>query len=94
MKNAHGLIDQLSWGICWQGMGRIQWNEENTAHQNFYSTLNTRLSCSFAHNWTFTLWGRNITGNKYNSFWFESMGRQYYQKGNPSQWGAEIRYCF
>ena len=94
MKNAHGLIDQLSWGICWQGMGRIQWNEENTAHQNFYSTLNTRLSCSFAHNWTFTLWGRNITGNNYNSFWFESMGRQYYQKGNPSQWGAEIRYCF
>ena len=37
------------------------------------------------------LWGKNLTNHDYRAFYFESMGRGFYQKGAPLQVGVDVR---
>lgn len=75
--------------LAWQGMGRLYWNETNTASQDFYGMLNASATFN-AGRFSFGLWGRNLTDTRYNTFYFRSVGNSFVQKGKPLQFGASL----
>ena len=74
----------------WNGRGKTYWSEDNQASENFYGTLDARLSLSHGQV-EMGLWGKNLTNHDYRAFYFESMGRGFYQKGAPLQVGVDVR---
>jgi outer membrane receptor protein involved in Fe transport len=86
----------LTLGASYTGAGKIYWTESNTAiagnpaAQKFYGTLNAHVTwqCKTVE---VDLWGHNLTGAKYNTFYFESMSRGFAQKGKPVQFGVDLR---
>ena len=83
----------LTFGIGCNGAGKIYWTEDNTASQAFYSQLNARVTFH-SKKFGITLWGRNLTNSKYNTFYFVSASRGYEQHGKPIQIGADINISF
>jgi outer membrane receptor protein involved in Fe transport len=88
-KLKNPLLHNITIGANCTGAGRIYWDEANSASQNFYSLLGARMvfGCKFG---TVTLWGKNLTGTEYNTFYFESSDRGFEQHGKPRQLGVEI----
>lgn len=88
-----GLIENISLGADYNGVGRIYWTENNSAYQNYYSTLDSHLmvELSFCQ---INLWAKNITDSKYNVFYFESMGRGFHQLCKPAQVGVDLKFSF
>ena len=72
------------------GAGRIYWNEANTRSQNFYCLAGASVAFT-APKWSLRLWSENITGTRYDTFYFLSMGRSFTQRGLPARFGATIR---
>ena len=93
VSNDNNLLKNIIVGVQGNGLGRIYWNEENTARQNFYCTLKAHVLFDFGQ-WSVNLWGDNLTCTKYNSFYFESSQRKYYQKGTPFQLGVDLHWKF
>ena len=81
--------DNLLFNVGWQGAGKIYWNENNTLSQPFYGQLNTNISLR-KNGFTFGIWGKNITGTEYNTFYFKSLGNSFVQRGKPLQAGIFI----
>lgn len=74
-----------------RGVGPIYWNEENDIKQSFYALLG--LSVTFRTPVVdVELWGENLTGTKYSTFYFESVGNQFLQRGNPRRFGVTLRF--
>ena len=65
----------------------------NTVSQAFYGTLNGRISFQKGHG-QIDFWVRNALDKEYASFYFESMGNGFMQKGRPVQAGIELRCRF
>lgn len=86
-------LDKIQLNLNYSGAGRIYWNEQNTASQSFYGTLNGRLSFAKG-NGEIALWARNILDEKYQVFYFESRGNGFEQRGRPVQLGIELRCVF
>lgn len=72
------------------GAGRIYWNEANDRSQDFYCLTGASLAFA-AQKWSLRLWGENITGTRYDTFYFLSMGRSFTQRGLPARFGATLR---
>lgn len=73
------------------GIGRIYWNEQNDVWQPFYGLL----GATFSLEWEYIklqLWGRNLTGTKYDVFYFRSMGNDFLQHGKPRELGATVLF--
>lgn len=89
MKN-NAIIDRITLDSNFSGAGRIYWTEDNSKYQSFYGTVNARLSIEKG---IFELegWGKNIFDRDYNSFYFESLGNSFLQRGKPTQWGGTLR---
>ena len=87
------LFDRIVLNADYNAAGRIYWTEENTASQPFYGTLNARLSLEKGQG-TVALWVRNAFDKDYASFYFESMGHRFMQRGRPLQAGIELRCRF
>ena len=73
----------------YRGVGAIYWNEANTLHQPFYSLLGAQLMLRFKHV-DLTLWGRNITNTEHNTFYFKSVGEEFFSKGRPRHFGIRL----
>ncbi len=73
-----------------QGTGRIYWNESNTASQPFYALLAGSVTLRGSH-YSLQVWGRNLTGTDYRTFYFVSVGHEFLQRGKPRQIGATLR---
>lgn len=86
-------LDQCYLTVGMNGAGKIYWNEENSASQNFYAMLNARVGVRKGLV-SFGLWGRNLTDTQYAAFYFESFGQKLAQAGRPLQAGAEISLSF
>ncbi len=86
-------VQSLTIGANWSGAGKIYWTEKNDVSQDFYGTLNARLSLK-ANDLQIDLWGRNLTNERYTTFYFESMGRGFEQLSKPVQLGVDVRYHF
>lgn len=79
----------LTWGINTNGAGRIYWTESNTHRQSFYATLGSRLRLDVRQH-SFTLWAKNLTQSRYNTFYFESASRAFSQHCTPLQVGFDF----
>ncbi len=75
--------------VGWNGVGRIYWNEENTLSQPFYSLLSASLVWEKGH-WGASLWGKNLLNEKYNTFYFRSIGNDFFAQGKPLHLGVSF----
>lgn len=72
----------------YKGAGRIYWNEENSVSQPFYSLIDCSVRLESRH-WAVELWMKNVSGTKYDIFYFESMGNRFLQRGRPRSFGIK-----
>ncbi len=89
----HAAFRHLLLNLYYNGAGKIYWTEENDVAQNFYGTLNARISTQ-AKKVQIDLWGSNLLGKQYAAFYFESLGNRFIQKGKPRQFGIDLRFRF
>ena len=86
-------FDRIRLNADYNAAERIYWTEENTFSQPFYGMLNGRLSLEKGQG-AVALWVRNALDKDYASFYFESMGNRFMQRGRPLQAGVELRCRF
>ena len=75
--------------VGWNGVGRIYWNEENTLSQPFYNLFSASLVWGKGH-WGASLWGKNLLNEKYNTFYFRSIGNDFFAQGKPLYVGVSF----
>lgn len=83
-----GVTPRLSASV--RGAGKIYWNEDNSLSQPFYALADIALEFA-AEKWSMRLWCDNVTGTRYNTFYFMSIGNAFLQEGMPRTFGATIR---
>lgn len=83
---------RLSCGV--QGAGSVYWDEANLYKQDFYAGLTAKVGMTLAGQVDLDFWGRNLTGTRYSTFTFESMGNRFAQYAAPRHFGAELRWHF
>lgn len=72
-----------------RGVGNIMWNEANTLSQPFYLLPGFSLTLNSEHI-ALRLWGENITGTHYNTFYFKSIGHEFVQQAPGARFGATL----
>ena len=72
------------------GAGRIWWNEANSLVQPFYALLGANVTLAGKH-YELMLWGRNLTGTAYKTFYFMSIGHEFLQRSHGRTMGATLR---
>lgn len=83
-------LRSLTIGANMRGTGEIYWNEANDVRQPFYCLLGASATLA-GEKYSLELWGKNITGTKYNSFYFVSIGHTFLQRGRGASMGATLR---
>ena len=83
-------VRSLTIGANMRGTGEIYWNEANDVRQPFYCLLGASATLA-GDKYSLELWGKNITGTKYNSFYFVSIGHTFLQRGRGASMGATLR---
>ncbi len=86
-------LKHITFNINSSGAGRIYWNEQNSLSQPFYALLGSELRFS-GDNYTLALWGRNICGKEYNTFYFSSMGNEFVQQARLQTYGVTLNLNF
>lgn len=86
-------IGRFTIGANLSGQGKTWWDEANTYYQKFYTLLGAHADYDFGPV-IVTLWGRNLTNTRYNTFAVSSSaagGLAYFaQKANPIQLGIDV----
>ena len=86
-------IGKFTIGANLSGQGKTWWDEANSYYQKFYALLGAHADYDFGPV-VVSLWGRNLTDTKYNTFATLSAaagGNRYFaQKGNPIQVGLDV----
>lgn len=85
-----GFLRAFFGDLSLTGEGSIYWDEANTMKRPFAARLSARLGAELGGIATLTLWGRNLTANRYESFSFLSMSRRYAQWGDPLHFALEL----
>ena len=75
--------------VGWTGIGRICWNEENTLSQGYYGLLSASLTWEKGV-FGASLWGKNLLDRQYNTFYFRSIGNDFFAQGKPLQFGISL----
>ena len=90
-------LGKLTLGANVAGQGKIWWDEANTFSQKLYATLGAHADYDFGPV-VVSLWGRNLTDARYNTFAVESSAagsKQYFaQRCNPLQAGVDVNIHF
>lgn len=92
-STGRSFIKHIVTDINMRGTGKIFWNEDNTLIQPFYALLGAGITFEGAR-WSLQLWGKNLTGTRYHTFYFMSMGNEFLQRGRPIQAGLTLRFNF
>ena len=96
-------IGKFTLGANVAGQGKTWWDEANTYSQKLYALLGAHADYEWPvanGQWSmvFSLWGRNLTDTKYNTFAVQSSaagGTRYFaQRANPLQFGFDVRLHF
>ena len=86
-------VGKFTIGANVAGQGKTWWDEANTFSQNLYATLGAHADYDFGPV-VVTLWGRNLTDTKYNTFAIQSSAagstRYFAQRANPIQVGLDV----
>jgi len=77
--------------LNYQQIGKLFWNDENTAYQDSYGILNGRINFH-SSNFDFGIWGKNLLDTDYNAFYFTALRNSYAQKGKPVQYGVFVNF--
>ena len=85
------ILDDIILTVDWKGTGKIYWNESNTVQQPFYSLYGASVAFS-KHDFNFKIWSKNLTDEKYDTFFFTSLGNNFCQSGKPRQMGVTATY--
>ena len=90
-------IGKFTIGANVNGQGKTWWDEANTYAQNFYALLGAHADYDFGPV-VVTLWGRNLTDTKYNTFAVASsaagMMNYFAQRATPLQLGLDVNIHF
>lgn len=90
-------IGKFTIGTNLAAQGKTWWDEANTYSQKFYALLGAHADYDFGIVQV-SLWGRNLTDTRYNTFAVSSSaagGARYFaQKGNPIQIGMDVNVHF
>ena len=90
-------IGKFTIGANMNGQGKTWWDEANTYAQKFYAVAGAHADYDFGPVLV-SLWGRNLTDTKYNTFAVASSavgGTHYFaQKANPIQVGLDVDIHF
>ena len=88
---------KLTIGANVTGQGKTWWDEANTFSQKFYALLGAHADYDFGPV-VVSLWGRNLTNSRYNTFAIQSSaagGTRYFaQRANPIQLGLDVNVHF
>lgn len=84
-------LDRIVLNAGISGAGRIYWNEANDVSQPIYLLLDAsvRFEGEF---WSVDFWCRNATNAKYDTFYFESMGNRFVQRGRGLTGGVKVMF--
>ena len=81
----------ITLNICWNGTGRIYWDEGNSLSQPFYSLMSASLNWEKGH-FGASLWGKNILDEEYKAFYFVSMQHPFFSLGKSRQIGISLHF--
>lgn len=87
----HKALQAVTLTVKGDGIGRIYWNEQNDCSQPLYGLLAATLTLRWKYV-QLELWGKNLTGTRYDVFYFRSMGNDFLQRGKPREMGATLRF--
>lgn len=84
-------LDNIGITLSAKGTGPIWWDEENNLRQNWYPIMNANVRLS--KKWLeVELWMENIANTRYSTFYFQSIGHRFTQRGLPFCAGATLRF--
>ena len=87
----HKALERIGLTVKGDGIGRIYWNEQNDVWQPFYGLLGASMNLEWKYI-KLQLWSRNLTGTKYDVFYFRSMGNDFLQRGKPRELGINLKF--
>jgi len=87
------FIDHLMATVQYIGVGKIYWTEANDIAQDFYSQVNAKLAVNKG-GLGLEFWVKNLFDTKYNAFYFNASGSEFFQQGKPMQLGATLKFEF
>lgn len=96
---SRGWVDKVTFGVAYNGAGRIYFTETNDVKQDFYGTLDIDFGV-WRGNLNASLWMRNLLDADYKTFYFETIGATmsdkagFFQRGKPFHFGIDIAYSF
>lgn len=81
------FANSLVLNLGYTGTGRIYWNEENTLSQGYYEQLSASVTWRRGI-YGVQLWGKNLMGTNFYTFYFKSVGNDFFAQGKPFRVGA------
>ena len=88
-----GWFDKIIFNTGLTGLGRIYWADDNIVRQNFYATLNAKVSLTKGI-FTWEIWGKNLTATDYMAYGFKASLGNYAQRGKPLTFGTAVSVSF
>ena len=88
-----GWFDKIVFNTGLTGLGRIYWADDNIFRQNFYATLNAKVSLTKGI-FTWEVWGKNLTATDYMAYGFKASQGNYAQRGKPLTFGTAVSVSF
>lgn len=87
------ILQNIRLYTVYQVFGKHYWHEDNSAWQEEYALLNSRVTFTnkFAE---LAFWGKNLLNTNYNSFYFTALNNAYAQVGKPSSMGVSLKFMF
>ena len=89
-KRNSDWVQSITLDASVKGTGEIYWNEANTLRQPFYALLGSSITLTGKH-YSLQLWGQNLTGTSYSTFYFVSISHDFLQRGKGRMLGATLR---
>ena len=85
------ILGKVVFDLNLRGTGKIYWNESNEDVQKFYALLGASVTLG-DERLSLKIWGRNLTSTSYRTFYFMSMGNEFFQRGKGTEVGATLRF--
>lgn len=93
----HNMVKEVRFGLDLNAQGSIYWDEANTFKQPFYAVLGAHADVVLGAV-TFSVWGRNLTDTRYNTFALSSAAtgttRYFAQRSTPIHCGIDMKWHF
>jgi outer membrane receptor protein involved in Fe transport len=94
---AHRYFKGITLGANVSAQGKTYWDEANTISQKFYAVLGAHALFDMGPV-SLNVWARNLTNTHYNTFVVTTSASgstlNFAERGNPIQWGADLKIHF